>query len=93
MSPRESPTSEGVRAHLKVRHVVTWRRVVRMATGLVLTLLGSLWVLQGADLVRIQPIACLTECRPLTGGSPVWFAIGLLTLLGGLVVLGARRPR
>ncbi|MEQ4208323.1 LPXTG cell wall anchor domain-containing protein [Actinopolymorpha sp. B9G3] len=29
----------------------------------------------------------------MTGGSFVWFAVGALTLLGGLVVLGVRRRR
>lgn len=72
---------------------MTWRRAARVSVGVVMTLLGLLWVLQGADLVRIQPIACVTDCRPMTGGSFVWFAVGALTLLGGLAVLGVRPRR
>lgn len=61
--------------------------------GIVLASLGLLWVLQGADIIRIEPIGCVTNCEPITGGSPLWFAIGVLSLLAGLLLLGlgARR--
>lgn len=70
---------------------MTWRKATRVAAGTTLSLLGLLWVLQGADLVHIQPIGCVAQCQPITGGSSTWFTIGVLTLLGGLTVLGARR--
>ncbi|RNL82891.1 hypothetical protein EFW17_18190 [Halostreptopolyspora alba] len=56
-----------------------------------MTPLGLLWVLQGADVVRIQPVLCVAECQPITGGSLVWLTIGVLTLIGGLVLLGGLR--
>ena len=49
--------------------------------------LGLLWVLQGADVVRIEPIGCIANCEPITGGSPGWLAVGTVTLIGGLFLL------
>lgn len=69
------------------------RTVVRIVVGTVLSLLGVLWILQGADVVRIRPILCVADCRPLTGGSPTWLAIGAVTLVVGLTVAGALRRR
>lgn len=89
MSHSEPPAPEGVRA--QAGPAVTWRKVARVGAGIVLTPLGLLWVLQGADLVRIQPVLCVAECQPVTGGSPVWLTIGVVSLLGGLVLLGGLR--
>jgi hypothetical protein len=71
---------------------VPWRTIVRRLTGVALALLGLLWALQGADVVRVDPILCTTDCTPVTGGSPTWLAVGLVTLVGGLA-LAAVRPR
>ncbi|WP_101786671.1 hypothetical protein [Nonomuraea indica] len=60
-----------------------WRTVARIVVG---TLLG-------ADLLRIRPVLCVADCRPLTGGSPAWLAIGTVTLVVGLTVAGALRRR
>lgn len=75
----------------RARPTVTWRAVARVGVAVVMTLLGLLWVLQGADIVRIEPIGCVVECQPITGGSAKWLAIGALTMLGGLVLLGGPR--
>ena len=64
-----------------------------MLVGAVLVALGALWVLQGADLVRIKPVLCVADCQPLVGGSPVWLTVGIVALLAGLAVLTLRRPR
>ncbi|WP_433216594.1 hypothetical protein [Microtetraspora malaysiensis] len=72
---------------------MAWRKAARIVGGTVLTLLGLLWTLQGADLVRIRPILCVAECQPVTGGSPVWLAIGVVTVVVGLWVLGVPRRR
>ena len=58
---------------------------------MVLTLLGLLWVLQGADLVRIEPVGCVAECEPVTGGSAGWLTIGVLAFLAGLILLVGSR--
>jgi hypothetical protein len=60
---------------------------------MILTLLGLLWILQGADVVRIRPILCVADCQPITGGSPSWLAIGVVTLVVGLAVVGVLRRR
>lgn len=91
MPKSESSLQDSIRAQSGPR--LTWRRVARIGLGIVLTLLGLLWVLQGADLLRIEPILCVANCQPITGGSPGWLAAGALTLLGGLLVLGVRRRR
>ena len=52
--------------------------LARILFGVALTLLGLLWLLQGADLVHIRPILCVTNCTPLEGGSVGWMTpVGL----------------
>jgi uncharacterized membrane protein YidH (DUF202 family) len=72
---------------------VKGRKTARVVVGMVLILLGLLWILQGADVVRIRPILCVAKCQPLTGGSPVWLAIGVVALVVGLRVVGVLRRR
>ncbi|MFD2077614.1 hypothetical protein SAMN05421678_112126 [Actinopolymorpha cephalotaxi] len=69
------------------------RRIARMLVGAVLVALGALWVLQGADLVRIKPVLCVADCQPLVGGSPVWLAVGVVAFLAGLALLTVRRGK
>ncbi|MEU0565023.1 hypothetical protein ABZ297_06465 [Nonomuraea sp. NPDC005983] len=71
-----------------------WRRAARTVGGTLLILLGLLWILQGADVVRIDPILCVADCRPITGGSPGWLAAGVVAATVGLVLVSVRRrPR
>lgn len=73
---------------------MNWPSVGRAGLGTALTLLGILWSLQGADVVRIQPILCFANCEPITGGSLLWLALGVGALIGGLWILdGLRRRR
>jgi hypothetical protein len=60
---------------------------------MLLILLGLLWILQGADVIRMQPILCVANCQPITGGSPGWLAIGLVALVAGLRAVGALQRR
>jgi len=55
--------------------------------GAVLALLGLLWLLQGLDLVRMQPMLCVANCEPITGGSVVWTVVGLVTLVVGAAIV------
>lgn len=73
--------------------VMKWRKAARAATGIALILLGLLWILQGADLVRIRPILCVANCQPVTGGSAGWLAAGAVTVVVGLAMVAARRWR
>ena len=66
-----------------------------IATGVILLLLGALWLVQGLGLVRIEPVACLANCQTLEGPSATWAITGLGTLVLGaaLLAMGIRRQR
>jgi hypothetical protein len=55
--------------------------------GVILALLGGLWLLQGLGLVNIEPVACVGACEPLEGPSPTWAVIGAVVLAAGLLAL------
>lgn len=64
-----------------------WLAGISALLGLVFTLLGVLWFLQGADLIHLEPIACVANCEPLTGPSTTWLLTGLATVVIGLIVI------
>ena len=66
------------------------KRAIRIAAGVLLAALGVLWALQGADLIRIDPILCFANCEPLTGGSITWLVVGLVCLAIGVYLLMPR---
>jgi len=68
---------------------VNWRTITSFVAGVVLMLLGLLWLLQGADLVHVRPILCVANCRPVTGGSVAWLAAGVIAFLIGLLLAAA----
>ena len=72
---------------------MSWRRTVWIVVGIVLMMLGLLWILQGADVVRIRPILCIANCQPITGGSVGWLIAGIVTLLVGVAMVLPRRRR
>jgi hypothetical protein len=51
--------------------------------GLVATLLGGLWLLQGLGIVHIRPILCFADCVPIQGASTTWAVIGAVVLTAG----------
>jgi hypothetical protein len=63
-----------------------WLARVFALFGILLILLGVLWSLQGADLIRLEPVACVANCEPLTGPSTTWLLAGLATASLGLIV-------
>jgi hypothetical protein len=67
---------------------MSWRNITLLLAGVVLTGLGGLWFLQGADVVHIRPILCAADCKPVTGGSAAWMIAGLIALAG--IATGAR---
>jgi uncharacterized membrane protein SirB2 len=71
---------------------MTWRHIVLVVVGVVLVLLGGLWLLQGANVVHVRPILCVTNCKPITGGSAGWLVAGIVGVLLGLgtVAFGLR---
>jgi hypothetical protein len=68
-------------------------KLIALIAGVIIALLGGLWLLQGLGLVHIEPVACVAECEPLEGPSLTWAAIGFVTLLAGLAAIfyGLRR--
>ena len=46
-----------------------------LSAGLIMTSLGVLWSLQGAAVIRIRPILCLSNCKPITEGSASWLGL------------------
>jgi hypothetical protein len=68
-------------------------KVIALIVGVIIALLGGLWLLQGLGLVHIEPVACVAECETLEGPSPMWAGIGGVTFLVGLaaIVWGVRR--
>ena len=76
---------QGPKAPTEVRSV-SWRKVALLVIGVVLILLGSLWTLQGADVIHVRPILCVTNCKPLTGGSVSWLIAGIVVLLLGVLI-------
>lgn len=55
--------------------------------GLLCILLGGLWFLQGLDVVRIKPIACVANCQEITGGSLLWAVVGFFVLMLGIFLV------
>ena len=63
------------------------KRIAALIFGIAAVLLGGLWRVQGLGLVRIEPIACVADCKTLEGPSLMWAAIGLVVLLAGAAAL------
>lgn len=69
-----------------------WGWLAALATGIALILLGTLWFLQGSDVVHIQPVLCAADCEPVTGWHFWWQLAGVLTAgIGTLATFAARR--
>jgi hypothetical protein len=72
-----------------VRVTMNWRALSWIVLGVASTLLGVLWLLQGADLLHIRPILCIANCKPVEGGSIAWMTAGALVLVVGLLAIAA----
>ena len=72
---------------------MNWRALSWIVLGAGATLLGVLWLLQGADLLHIRPILCVANCKPVEGGSIGWMTAGAILLVLGLLAIakGIRR--
>lgn len=64
-------------------------KIFKVVVGIILTALGLLWSVQGADLIQIKPILCVANCEPVTGGSMLWLSIGIITSVIGLALLAS----
>lgn len=67
---------------------------VSLILGVVVALLGALWLLQGLGVVRIQPILCVANCDVVQGPSATWaIAGGLMLIAGCLAIVWGLRGR
>lgn len=63
------------------------KNIIAIIFGIIILLLGSLWFLQGSDLVHIKPILYFANCQPITGGSTVWQIVGAIAFIIGAVII------
>ncbi len=68
------------------------KKIAGALIGAFIAFLGLLWFLQGTGILRIQPIACVSNCEEITGVSPFWaFAGAVVFIIGiGIIVLIVR---
>ena len=57
--------------------------------GVIVALLGMLWLIQGLGIVQIDPILCAGDCEPITGRSVEWTIIGAIASFVGSVIVWA----
>ena len=57
--------------------------------GVIVALLGMLWLIQGLGIVQIDPILCAGDCEPITGRSIEWTVIGAIASFVGSVIIRA----
>ena len=71
-----------------------WGSVVAIV-GVIVAVLGLLWLLQGLGAVRLCPVLCFVDCKCVSGSSASWAAGGAITLAVGMgiVFVGWRRVR
>jgi formate-dependent nitrite reductase membrane component NrfD len=65
------------------------KTIVVILLGVIVTLLGMLWLVQGLGIIQIDPILCAGDCEPITGRSIEWTVIGAITLLVGSALVRA----
>ena len=68
-------------------------RLLALLVGVVCVLLGGLWLLQGLGLVRLQPILCVADCRPVEAPSLTWTVVGFLVAAAGAGAIAYARNR
>jgi hypothetical protein len=65
---------------------------VLLVVGVVLALLGLLWFLQGAGVLHVRPILCVSNCKPVTK-SAGWLVAGVVVSGAGIALAGAGAKR
>ncbi len=64
-----------------------WKKLGIILIGIILTLLGLLWLLQGIGVIQVCPVLCFANCECITGGSLVWAIVGAVVLVIGSVLV------
>jgi uncharacterized membrane protein len=63
------------------------KQIIAIISGIILSLLGLLWFLQGSDLLHIKPILCFANCEPITGKSLTWQIAGAIFFIVGALLI------
>jgi len=63
------------------------KQIIAIIFGIIISLLGLLWFLQGSGLVHIKPILCFADCQPITGKSLQWQIMGAVAFVFGALVI------
>jgi hypothetical protein len=63
-------------------------RVVAAVVGVILLLLGLLWFLEGAAIVRFCPVLCFVDCECVMSESLLWEGVGAIVFIVGLTIIG-----
>ncbi len=61
------------------------KKAAMLLIGVILSLLGLLWFLQGAGIVHLKPLLCVANCEEVTGQSLQWAALGAVVFFAGVV--------
>ena len=68
-------------------------RTIALVVGVVIALLGGLWLLQGLGVLTMRPILCFANCEPVQGPSTAWSIAGLVMLAAGAAIVFYSRKR
>ena len=54
---------------METREKQMWnaKTIVMTIPGVIVALLGMLWLVQGLGIIQIDPILCVGDCEPITG--------------------------
>jgi hypothetical protein len=76
---------------METRNIHMWNAKATVLTilGATVTLLGTLWVVQGLGIIQIDPVLCVGDCEPITGRSVEWTVTGAIALFVGSVIVWA----
>ena len=64
------------------------KQLAASLVGVIVALLGLLWFLQGAGILRLCPVLCITDCGCVTSGSQFWEATGAIAFIIGITIVG-----
>ncbi len=69
-------------------------KIILLVIGLIIALLGGLWLLQGLGLVHIRPFLCFANCEPIQGPSLSWAIAGaFMAMIGAIAIIYALKGR
>jgi len=86
--------SAGLFMHCGIVDAMNLKQTILSLAGILLALLGALWLLQGAGLLTIcPPLLCFADCECITGASLGWAVAGAAALIAGAALAGANLLR